>query len=557
VGVPATDRETIRLRLLVELPRSGSEERARLRDAVRRSLDPDARGRPWTIERLFPPDPTEAEREAGRFLVVEGAVEVSPAYALNRVAFDRARQLAAASGFAVEPDLPATVYDRRALDRVAPAFAWDGSLPAPASDAPASLPKGWALAAIRAPEAWALPAPAGGLLNGEGVLVGHPDTGYTRHPEVVLGAMLDLTRDRDVMSGDDDALDPLDDGFFGSGNPAHGTQTASVMASRGSRSVTGVARRATVVPIRTITSVVQVFDGDVARAVDYARRSGCHVVSMSLGGVGFRGLQAAIRLAVADGVIVLAAAGNEVGVVVAPANYPECIAVAATGHDDRPWDRSSRGPEVAISAPGDGVWIATTRGSAARPSYDVRQGSGTSFAVAHVAGAAALWLAFHGRDALVRRFGAPALQGVFRGLIQTTARRPAGWDTGRFGAGILDAGALLAAPLPSRAAGRRMVVMAPALGDDVDRITGMLPELGRAEVEARLAAMLEARAPALDAFVAANGAELAYLLAENAEVRDAFVADGAGAAADAPAAAGEARRLLARHASASLIRALA
>ena len=556
MGVPATERETTRLRLLVELPRPGSEERARLRHAVRRSLDPDARGRPWTIARLFPPDPTDAEREAGRFLTVEGAVEVSPSYALNRVAFDRARQLAAATGFAVEPDLPATIYDRRALDRVAPAFAWDGSLPAAASDASASLPKGWALTAIRAPEAWALPAPAGGLTNGQGVLVGHPDTGYTRHPELVLGAMLDLTRDRDVISGDDDALDPLDDGFFGRGNPSHGTQTASVIASRGSRSVTGVARRATIVPIRTITSVVQVFDGDVARAVDHARRSGCHVISMSLGGVGFSGLQAAIRLAVADGVIVLAAAGNEVGFVVAPANYPECIAVAATGPDDTPWDGSSRGPEVAISAPGDGVWTAKTRGSAARPVYDVRQGSGTSFAVAHVAGAAALWLAFHGRDALVRRFGKPALQGVFRGLVQRTARRPAGWDTGRFGAGILNAEALLAATLPSGAAGRRQLVIAPALDDDVDRIARLLPELGREQVEARLQGVLGARAAALDAFVAANGAELAYLLAENRELRDAFVAEGAAAAADAPAA-GEARRLLARHASASLIRALA
>jgi subtilisin family serine protease len=554
--MPATARETTRLRLLVELPRSGSDERVALRDAVRRSLDPDARGRPWRIARLFDPDPTGAEAEAGRFLTVEGAVEVSPAYALNRVAFDRARQLAAASGFRVEPDLPTTIYDRRALDRVAPAFPRDGSSPA-SSAAAASLPKGWALEAIKAPAAWALPAPAGGLVNGQGVLVGHPDTGYTRHPEMVLGAMLDLTRDRDVISGDDDALDPLDEGFFGRGNPGHGTQTASVIASRGTGSVTGVARRATILPIRTITSVVQVFDGDVARAIDHARRSGCHVISMSLGGVGFRGLQAAVRLAVADGLIVLAAAGNEVGFVVAPANYPECIAVAATGPDDEPWDASSRGPEVAISAPGDAVWTARTRGSASRPTYDVRQGSGTSFAVAHVAGAAALWLAFRGRDALVRAYGKPAIQGVFRRLLQRTARRPAGWDAGNFGAGVLNAEALLAETPPSRATGRRQIVMAPALDDDVDRIARMLPELGRAEVEARLDAMLGPRAAPADAFAADNGAELAYLLAENAEVRDAFVGGGPGvAAAEGTAAADGARRALARHGSATLIREL-
>jgi serine protease len=50
----------------------------------------------------------------------------------------------------------------------------------------------------------------------------------------------------------------------------------------------GVAPRADLVPIRAVESVVQFFDSDVARAVEHARLVNCHVVSMSLGGTGFR-----------------------------------------------------------------------------------------------------------------------------------------------------------------------------------------------------------------------------------------------------------------------------
>jgi subtilisin family serine protease len=50
--------------------------------------------------------------------------------------------------------------------------------------------------------------------------------------------------------------------------------------------------------------------GRVAEAVEHARRNGANVVTMSLGGAWSSSLRAAIRRAIADGVIVLAAAGN-------------------------------------------------------------------------------------------------------------------------------------------------------------------------------------------------------------------------------------------------------
>ena len=61
---------------------------------------------------------------------------------------------------------------------------------------------------------------------------------------------------------------------------------------------------------------------------------------------------------------------------------------------------------------------------------------------------AALWLA-HGRDALIARYGKPNLQAVFIEVLRHTTRRPAGWDTGEYGSGIVNADALLTTPLPA------------------------------------------------------------------------------------------------------------
>jgi serine protease len=54
-------------------------------------------------------------------------------------------------------------------------------------------------------------------------------------------------------------------------------------------------------------------------------------------------VQKAVERATAAGVIVLAAAGNDVGFVVWPARYEAVIAVAACNIEKRPWRGSSRG----------------------------------------------------------------------------------------------------------------------------------------------------------------------------------------------------------------------
>ena len=66
------------------------------------------------------------------------------------------------------------------------------------------------------------------VTRGAGVLVGHPDTGYTDSVELDKAAM-DLERDRDFVTNDDDARDPMDPSEIPEG---HGTRTGSVIIGR-------------------------------------------------------------------------------------------------------------------------------------------------------------------------------------------------------------------------------------------------------------------------------------------------------------------------------------
>jgi subtilisin family serine protease len=543
-GVVKPDREATFLRLLVEAPAGDDQQEAALRRVVRETLGLDAIGRPWRVARLFEPIGGQVDPALTRFFEVTGYVVATPTYPLQKLGFELAYGLAGRGVGAVQPDLPSGAF---APDPAPDLPAEPGLRAADASTQhlPGTDVPTWALDNIRCRDAWTVPP--GSAAMGAGIVIGQPDTGFTDHPELGANA-LDLTRDWDLLRDDDDAHDPLERRWwFPLDSPGHGTSTASVIVSREQLRVTGAAPRATLVPLRTVKSVVQVFDGDVAKAVDRAHRTGCHVISMSLGGVGFfNGLQATIRRAVEDGVIVCAAAGNKVGFVVAPARFPECIAVAATNIQDRPWTGSSRGSEVDVAAPGESVWVADIRLNESPPRYDVSRHSGTSFAVTLVAATAALWLARHDRDQLIVRYGRNRLQAAFLHLVRTTGhRRPGGWDGDRYGVGIIDAQALLAAPLPAADAVTDALAADTALvSDPLSKLNGLVPELSREELADRLGGVLGVERGELDEYLDRFGAELAYLLSEDATVRSRLGAsEPADAASEMPALAVELARL--------------
>lgn len=285
----------------------------------------------------------------------------------------------------------------------------------------------WSLKLIGAEEVWTTGK------EGHGVLVGHVDTGYTPHPEIIGNIRADLGYD----TWDDDAnpLDDLDPSLWDAirskmpvANPGHGTATASVIASprgwqisqNGQNPVCGTAPQANIIPIRATPSVVILPTGsleEVARGILKAVHSGAKVISMSLGSPwGARELELAVQTALNRGVIVCAAAGNVVlaeswlTAVTYPAAYPGVIAVAGCDYHGRPWRDSCRGKEVVITAPGTDVWRATAEARGAlwwsNIVYSTGQGSGTSFAVATVAGIAACWLNhWGGWEQLLKEFG--------------------------------------------------------------------------------------------------------------------------------------------------------
>ena len=394
----------------------------------------------------------------------------------------------------VEPDEPLRLEPRVDAAAAAP-LACANNAGAPPAD------HGWAPRAIRLAEARTLAPPTGGKTLGEGIRVCHPDTGWTQHVDLD-DASIDKTHGLNLIDGNIDTQDPLGYG----GNPGHGTGTGSLIISAGEikpgsgtlppSDVVGVAPKATLVPIRAIKSVVQVFDSDVARAVNHATVARCDVISMSLGGKAFFGLERAVKDAVRKGVVVVSAAGNCVGFVVAPASYANSIAAAATNVDNQPWKGSSKGSAVDISAPGEDVWAAEAGPS---PFDKVKHGDGTSYATAEVAGAAALWLAFFHvgqTDTGISRH--EKFLAALRASAHdpcTDAGAPAGcsWDKKKYGPGILDLRKLLSTPPGSSSAALAaeprddtLTILArmfdrdvPAVRVAVARLLGNPPDLDR------------------------------------------------------------------------------
>lgn len=299
------------------------------------------------------------------------------------------------------------------------------------------------------------------------VIVGHIDTGFTQHPCLGWqnGASPFVLTDRDrnffydelyphpevptyVIADPLSAQDPLTGAFAG-----HGTRTASVLAGISlADNYFGAAPRVPHVPVRISNSVWinNVMDGLADALAWLIDQVGCQVITMSMGAalpaVVTQRVQAQIDRAYERGVIYVCAAGNVIQSVVAPARNPRTIAVAGTTHGGLPWANSSHGPQVDIAAPCDPIRRGTV---SSRGKFTIGFGDGTSFATQLVGGAAALWLARHGAaidQAYRERWQRVA---AFLKVLKDTARVPgAWWDSSQYGAGILQADALLSAPLP-------------------------------------------------------------------------------------------------------------
>jgi hypothetical protein len=304
---------------------------------------------------------------------------------------------------------------------------------------------------------------------GNGILIAHPDTGYTRHkrllPRLAVRPGDPQSHhgrnfvERDLADAATNGFDPMKDRSTGN-FPGHGTGTASVIAAgRDANEPWGVAPGARIIPLRVSSSVIHLSFQNVSDAFFEAMQRGAHVISMSLGGpLGSGLLNSLVRRALDQGIIVVSAAGNFAPLVVFPARVPGVLGCAASNVLQAAWRFSGMGSEVAITAPGELVWHDLARIQSNGPPVDGRiNTSGTSFATANVAGLAALWLSFHGRKSLIDNHcggKAELLPFLFRLCLQRSADPAPEFirqGKGGFGAGIARADRLLLQPFPPAA----------------------------------------------------------------------------------------------------------
>ncbi|HEY5622423.1 MAG TPA: S8/S53 family peptidase, partial [Gammaproteobacteria bacterium] len=400
--------------ILVQLAKGGSKAKSmeRLKDVVAGSLN----GK-WKIKLINHQDRI--------YELVRTKPDSQPTV---RQAFDMARVLEASDDVAMAEVGAIVPGADPALGQVYPQAQQKAIAKSTGKDEhkPCSHFEEWALTATRVQAAWALPLPDGGKPQGENSVVAHPDTGYTRHPEFFETGRVLVARGYDFEDDDKSPLDPMKGKA-----PGHGTATGSViMGAAGNQSpnlphyVSGVAPRAKLIPIRVSTSVVHLSFRRLVRGIYHAIDERAHVISLSLGGPFYSGsLETAVNAAIDRGIIVIAAAGNVWPWVVYPAKLDRVIAIAASNCASKPWGRSASGSAVDVSAPGESVWRARARQSTSGR-FSNRRSNGTSYATAMTAGACAMWLAYHGRSELIRKYGKENLAAVFRHLLVNNVETP-------------------------------------------------------------------------------------------------------------------------------------
>jgi subtilisin family serine protease len=287
-------------------------------------------------------------------------------------------------------------------------------------------------------EWWRSEIGADGLVPpGPGVPVTVVDSGvYIEHPEFAGRADLELLNEQEPA--------PL--------GGEHGTMVSSLIgAPENGQGIVGIYPR---VVLRSWDAAkgqgTELDSGEIVNGILAAARAGRGVINLSLGGPRDLAIEYATEEAVARGSLVVAASGNEgdrgnpLGY---PAALPHVITAAATDRTGQVAEFSSRSNYVDVSAPGDGITVASALNGGWR---DV---SGTSFAAPLVAGAAAwLWTARPTLDAA-----------QVAEIIRRSAR-----DIGRpgrdpdSGFGMIDVRAALTFPTPTRDPGEP--------NDDMDNV---------------------------------------------------------------------------------------
>ena len=289
-------------------------------------------------------------------------------------------------------------------------------------DDPLYSSKQWHLTRIETEKAWEYTC-------GRGVTVAVIDTGVACFDNGPFSKGTDLEGTR--CEG---GWDFVNDRAEASDDHGHGTHVAGTIAqtTNNGKGTAGSAFCSTLMPIKVLSKGGFGTVANVAEGIRFAADNGAQVINMSLGGpIKSKILEEAVEHAQKKGVVIVAAAGNSGRSVGYPAAYPGVVAVSATDSNDKIAWFSSRGPEIAIGAPGVAVTQQTVCDGGKNKCEIFGTFNGTSMASPHVAGAAAMVasMGVTDPDAIVHALQASAKPKEEKNL---------------YGAGILDAGAAVA-----------------------------------------------------------------------------------------------------------------
>lgn len=180
----------------------------------------------------------------------------------------------------------------------------------------------------------------------------------------------------------------------------HGSHCAGIAAATGNNGtgVAGINWNCKIMALKVLNAQGSGFLTDVAEGITYAANEGAHVMNLSIGGPHAALEQTAIEYAIAAGVVVCAAMGNDNHSIPSyPAAYDGVISVGATNsRDERAFgpdcelevEGSNFGPWIDVVAAGDNVWSTFPIEFGSYGPYCL-----TSMASPHVAGLASLILA--------------------------------------------------------------------------------------------------------------------------------------------------------------------
>jgi len=301
------------------------------------------------------------------------------------------------------------------------------------------------------------------ITQGERITVAVIDSGVSDSHPALAGQVLDGT----------DFITPGANGHCD--NVGHGTLVAGIIAGKPTRTsgFTGMAPAAKILPIRVLESAERTFNEEdpqkIANAIRYAVDKGAKVINMSLVTQPVQPLADAVKYALNNDVIIVAAVGNEGSgggggqddAPAYPAAYQGVVGVAGVDKDGIHVESSQIGDYVDIAAPGYEIAGPAPNGGG----YAYYPKGGTSFAAAFISGIVALvW------------GNRPDLSGpeVIDRILRTADAPPNGWDQA-IGYGVANpiwAVTSLAAPRAGNAPAGPTALAVPA-PDAQDRIRGI------------------------------------------------------------------------------------